>query len=140
MPKGLPRNRPSATPNATFVEKTTEPSIPAKDTPALAKAKMGITTNDTKGCMACSSRCEGGMASRVSFRICQRRDAVGFHAREGTQMPRGPLQVNRFGQTCIGRNDKGCQHGGYRGMNARHQESNPHAADAQQAPPMPSRP
>ena len=70
MPKGLPRNRPSATPNATFVEKTTEPSIPAKDTPALAKAKMGITTNDTKGCMACSSRCEGGMASRVSFRIC----------------------------------------------------------------------
>ena len=66
IPNGLPTSRPNATPAATLVEKTDCMSSPANDTPALAMANTGMTTNDTNGCIACSSRCDGGMASRVS--------------------------------------------------------------------------
>src|SRR5690606_9658810 len=65
MPKTLPTNRPRTIPKNTFVLKSWSRSI-VKETPAFAKAKMGITRNVTKGCIACSKRCKGGIALLVS--------------------------------------------------------------------------
>ena len=76
MPAGLPSSKPAQTPMATPLESTAPKSKSTNETPALARAKMGITTNETKGCKPCSSLCRGGMAldesacTRASISTC----------------------------------------------------------------------
>ena len=49
IPTGLPTNKPVITPMATPLENNMPKSKSTNETPALASAKMGITTNATKG-------------------------------------------------------------------------------------------
>lgn len=65
-PTTFPTNKPKATPTATLVLSSSSTLIFNTETPALAKAKMGMITKVTKGCIACSSFCNGGMALLVS--------------------------------------------------------------------------
>ena len=56
MPTGLPISRPSITPSATLLAMTASKLMPSKEMPALARANIGMMTNDTSGCIECSRR------------------------------------------------------------------------------------
>ena len=57
-------------------------------------------------------------------------DAIGLHGRETAKAPGNALHILFLGQQRIGRDGEGRQHGGYGGVDARHEEGHPHAANA----------
>ena len=66
MPIGFPKNKPSVTPSATWVEKMSERLKLVKLIPALAIANIGIIKKVTIGANLCSSCCSKGIAILVS--------------------------------------------------------------------------
>ena len=64
-PITLPSNNPKATPKVTALN----PPSNEIGMAALHKAKTGMTKKDTRLCILCSKRCEGGMASFATARI-----------------------------------------------------------------------
>src|SRR5690606_33337311 len=64
IPIGLPNRRPRPTPRDTGWVMRSATSVPANETPALARANSGITANGDQGSILCSSRVRGEADSR----------------------------------------------------------------------------